>query len=490
MGFEEIFVFVVAGCVAIYHQRSQQRASNQIQIFVLWILAVVLPSLAIAWTTLNLIALPLNFVGIVYFLCVWIYGNFSSSLYSNSEAINLDPTEEKKLQDCFSSNVYYLTGLEYRPQEIYCRGNLRSQNPKYAYETINQNIQNAFGNRFVCYLQESPLENLGTSFGSDQNSQGNTTNYCFYLTPNNLSNSQLALSDRQGWIASTISIVFTAFTVLVVGSNQRIESLSLSNLQQGIPYFLGIASIFIVRAIAQYYIAKHYRLRLLSPLLLPALGGFGLLGSLNTNFFTGQNPTNQRRILFDLAVIPAIVGLGISIVLLFLGNWILVPATMPITDSAIAPSLLITNLDTFDIKNSIFATLLQTGFSYGKAAITSDAIATFSPLTLAGWAGLALSALQLMPFDLLDGGNLIIAMFGHRQAIQIARIARLVLLAIALLSQPWLRIYCLLLFLLPTPRPLILNERMEIGKTRDLIGMLLVAIAVLIILPIPKAILL
>jgi membrane-associated protease RseP (regulator of RpoE activity) len=490
MGFEEIFVFVVVGCVALYHQPSQKRTNNKIQIFVLWILTFVLPSLAIAWTTFNPIALPLNFVVIIFLLGVWIYSSFSTSLNLNPEVINLDPTEEKTLKDCFSSNVYHLTGLEYRPQEIYCRGNLRSQNPKYAYETIYQNIQNAFGNRFVCYLQETPLENLGTSFGSAQNSQGNTTNYCFYLTPNNLSNSQLALSDRQSWIAGIISIIFTSFTVLVVGANQRIESLSLSNLQQGIPYFLGVTSIFIARAIAQYYIAKHYRLRLLPPLLLPCLGGLGLLGSLNTNFPTRHTPTNQRRVLFDLAIIPTIAGLIISISLLFLGNWILVPAAMPITDSAIVPSFLITNLNTFDIKNSIFVTLLQTTFSIGKTATTTDSITIFSPLTLAGWAGLALSALQLMPLDLLDGGNLIIAMFGHRQAIQIARIARLVLLAIALLAQPWLRIYSLLLFLLPTPRHLIVNEHIEIGKTRDLIGMMLVAIALLIILPIPKAVLL
>jgi len=331
MGFKETFVFVVVGCVAIYHQRSQQHTNNQLQIFILWILVVVLPSLAIAWATFNPKALPLNSVTLVFLLCVWMYSNFSTSLNSNLEVINLDLKEEKILKDCFSSNVYHLTGLEYRPQEIYCRGNLRSQNPKYAYESINQNIQNAFGNRFVCYLQEIPLENLGTSFGRDQNSQG------------------------QGWIASTISFVFTAFTVLVVGSNQRIESLSISNLQQGIPYLLGINSIFIARSITQYYIAKQYRLRLLPPLLLPCLGSFGLLGSVNPNFPTGQNSTNQRRILFDLAVIPTIVGLGISIVLLFLGNWILVPATMSIADSAIAPSLLITNLDTVNIKSSCLA---------------------------------------------------------------------------------------------------------------------------------------
>jgi membrane-associated protease RseP (regulator of RpoE activity) len=490
MGFEEIFVFAVVGCVAIYHQRSQQRASNQTQIFILWIMAVALPSLAIAWTTFNRIALPLTFVVLVFLLCVWIYSNFATSLNANPEVINLDPDEEKKLKECFSASVYHLTGLEYRPQEIYCRGNLRSQNPKYAYETTNQNIQKIFGDRFVCYLQENPLENLGTSFGNAEDGQENQTNYCFYLTPNNFTNSQPALSDRQIWISSTISIIFTAFTVLAVGANQRIENFSFSNLQQGIPYLLSLASILITKVIAQYYISKHYGLKLSPPLLLPALGSFGLLGSLNTNFPTGQNPTNQRRILFDLAAIPTIAGLVISMFLLILGNWILVPTTSPIAESAIAPSLLITNLDTFDFKNSIFTSLLQTIFAIGKTATDPDSIIALSPLTLAGWSGLALSALQLMPFDLLDGGNMAIAMFGHRQVVGMARIVRLILLAIALLAQPWLRIYSLLLFLLPTPRPIILNERMEIGKTRDLIGMILIAIALLIILPIPKSLLL
>jgi len=488
MGFEDIFVFAVVGCVAIYHQRSRQHTNKQTQIFVLWILAVALPTLAIALTTINRTVLPLIFVAVVFLLSVWIYSNSISSANSNLAAITLDPSEEKQLKDCFLSSIYHLTGLEYRPHEIFCRGKMRSPNPKYAYETISQNIQKVFGDRFICYLQESPLENLGLDFGKVQDHQENTTNYCFYVIPNHLTKSQTALRDRQSLITSTISILCTTFTVLVVGANQRIENLSLSNLQQGIPYLLCLASILISRAIAQYYVSIHYRLQLARPLFLPALGGFGLLGSLNANFPTAQGHSHQRRYLFDLAAIPTIAGLTISVVLLILGNWVLVPTTAMVTDSAIAPSLLIPNLATFDFKNSIFITLLQTIFSIGKT--TTDTIIAFSPLTLAGWSGLAISALQLMPFDLLDGGNLVIAMFGHRQASQIARIARLVLLAIAVLTQPWLRIYSLLLFLLPTPRPLILNESIEIGKARDLIGMILIAIALLIILPIPKSILL
>jgi len=160
MGFEEVFVFVVVGCVASYSQRSRQ--NNQTQIFVLWILAVVLPSLAIAWTTLNRTALPLIFVTVVFLFCVWIYGNLPSFFNANIQVIELDTNEEKQLKDCFPSAIYQLKNLEYHPLEIYCRGNLRSPNSKYAHDTISQNIQKIFGNRFVCHLQESPLENLGT----------------------------------------------------------------------------------------------------------------------------------------------------------------------------------------------------------------------------------------------------------------------------------------------------------------------------------------
>ena len=240
------------------------------------------------------------------------------------------PTSSKlgvQLRSCFSNNIYHLKSFEYSPHEIYCRGTLRSQNPKNAYNTINQNIQNIFGDRYTCYLQECPLENSGLGFGNTQDSQQNTPNYYFYLRPNDFAKpqgksqakSQLVVSDRQSWIASAISIIVTSLTVLAVGANQR-ESFNLTDLQRGIPYFLGIASIFIARVMTQYNITKKYKLRFSPPLLLPVLSGFGLLGSLNTNFDAGHSPTTQRQAIFDLAVIPTIAGLIISMFLLFLGN--------------------------------------------------------------------------------------------------------------------------------------------------------------------------
>ncbi len=506
MGFEDAFVFLVVGCVASYRIRSQRDAQkiSRSQIVLMWTLAIALPSFAIAWMlfspNLNLInnfpILPLMVVFTGILLSVWLYFNLSPDSQLNSESrLILSVSEEKQLRDCFPHAIYQLKSLDYQSQEIYCRGIFRSQNYKYAYETINQNLQKTFGDRFLCYLQEAPLENLGSGFSESENGLDNLSgnaSYDFYL----VQNKNTPKSYRLDAIASIVSAILTIFTLLLVGANiHHLQDLSLNNLQAGIPYALAVASIFVVKAIAQYYIGKKNKLKLAPPLWLPS-GGLGIIGSLTRNtdrWIKKVSPINQRRILFDLAAIPSIAGLAISTVLLILGNWILVPASSAIADPAISSPLspsLLTNLNTFDFKNSIFANLLQglveMLFNINKSEISPDTIATFSPLTLAGWTGLAMSALQLMPFDLLDGGNLAIAMFGHRQAVQIARIVRLVILAIALLAQPWLRIYSLLLFLLPNPRSMISNESIEIDRKRDLIGLILMAIALLIILPASK----
>lgn len=544
MGFEEIFAFLVVGGVAIYHQRSlmiarnlsgnssvkpKNLASDRLRPILLWTLAVAIPSIAIAVNVIYKINLPLTFVTIGFLIFLWIYSNWQNftqvneqadgQIYgqingqlSNQQSCILNPSEEQQLKDCFPQNVYQLKSLEYHPHEIYCRGRLRSQNYKYAYETISYNVHKIFGDRFVCALQESAIENLGTGFGkttSLQNDQPHTANYSFYLIPNELAASHQ--SNHWLWIAS---LVCTAFTVITTGANiQSLEDFSLSRLNQGIPYFLGIASIFLARTIAQKYVARKYSAKhdfqdskiatLNRPIFLPCFGGFGLLGSLspNLNFLARHNPTssqnfpNQRKIIFDLVSLPAIAGLMISLILIILGNWVLVPATTSaIADPQTTYTSLIPNLQNFDFKISILFALvhhtLQTIANLDKSVTNANEIIhRFSPLTLAGWSGLALSALQLLPFSFLGGGYLAIAMFGYRQTIQMSRIARIAILAIAILAQPWLRIYSLLLFLLPIPQPLILNETVDLDQKRDLLGIALMAIALLIILPLPKSLL-
>ncbi|NUN64741.1 hypothetical protein HCU40_08250 [Pseudanabaena biceps] len=501
MGFAEVSILVMVGCVTAW--RLQGLVRSQKQIFGLWLVAIILPSLAIAWITLSRTDLPLAFVVVTFLFCIWyskqsLTTNPNDSDYIHDQRLpKLTDKEAKQLKACFSPTIYQLRDLEYRDPEIYCRGNLRSRNYKYAYETINQNIQAVFGDRFTCYLQESPLENSGVSFGNLTSDQENSTQYCFYLIPN--SNSTISNGSRQRWLLSIATIILTAFAILAAGAKiTELEDLTLANLQGGIPYLAGLASTLIAKAIAQFYLCKKYQLPFEMPILLPSLSGFGLLSSIRTNLvLPNKSHPQQRRILFDLAVFPNLASLVVSVVLLILGNWLLVPTNSVINDPMSSP-LLLPNLGSFELKNSIFVDIIHNTLQLFAPATNLSLSANIdplaipkllSPLTLAGWSGLAIAALQLLPFDLLDGGNMAIGMFGHRQATQIAKIARIILLAIAFLIQPWLRIYSLLLFALPTPSPLVNNEGLEIDKYRDLLGLILMAIALLILLPSPKSLL-
>ncbi|PZU98747.1 MAG: hypothetical protein DCE90_02745 [Pseudanabaena sp.] len=488
MGFEEIFTLVIVGCVTVYYQRSRPRSITPPAIFS-WVFLIGLPCCAIAWVITSQTSLSpmLSLSGLL--LCAWTYGNWQS----NDEIPALLDSEEQQLKNCFPPAIYQLRGIEYRPSEIYCRGTLRSRNYKYAHDTVSQNIQNIFGDRFTCYLQETPAENRGLDFGLAQDAQG-SSQYAFYLLP---ARPQFMPSPNVNyWAISSITLITTTFSLLLVGSAiyDIPQEISLAHLQKGLPYVLGVLSVLIANGITKFFIAKKNRFSFHPPLILPAFGGLGLLGSLNIHP-PKQDYPQQLKTLFDLAAFPNLASLGMSVVLLFLGHWFLIPTEFNTTT---LPSILLPSLTNFEFSNSIFVNFIHntlqviSPYSSPKIDVIDNLEVNrilLSPLTLAGWTGLVMTALQLLPFEFLDGGYIAIAIFGHRQATQLARITRVVLLAIALLIQPWLRLYSLLLFVLPMPQRLIKNEGLQIGK-RDILGMILMAIALLIILPIPKPIVL
>jgi membrane-associated protease RseP (regulator of RpoE activity) len=437
-------------------------------------------------------------------LMMWVWVSHCRGVTNTqqSDDLSLSPSEEAHLKNCFPNSIYGFRGLEYRSQHIYCYGKLRSRNLKYAYELVSRNIQEAFGDRFTCYLQEIPMMHSGAYIGhplvDDFERESPLPNYCFYLqqketgdrpqkqahqSTQDKQNKQL-ISQPTGWLIMSISsMILTAAILIIVGANSQgivLTHLSwqgdqlLPQLLQGIPYAVGVMSILIGRVIATYYITKKYHIPFTPPIYLPWPNELGILSSLNPipspHLLSKIGVTQQRKIIFDLAAYPHITGILLSLLLLLLGNWLSIPSQPS------SPNIL-----NISFHSSILILAIHKGVQ------TIAPISEFlSPLSLAGWTGLMLNAMQLLPWQFLDGHNLYLAMYSHQQTLQIARISRLVILAIAVIMQPWLRVYSLLLFILPLPRPLIFNEGIEINRNRDYLGLMLMAIALLSILPAPK----
>ncbi|MDJ0706572.1 MAG: site-2 protease family protein, partial [Leptolyngbyaceae cyanobacterium MO_188.B28] len=72
---------------------------------------------------------------------------------SKSTLRPIDKEEESNLQQCFPWSVFYLQNIEYRPQAMICRGQLRTSSG-VAYRTIKENIEAQFGDRFLIIFQE------------------------------------------------------------------------------------------------------------------------------------------------------------------------------------------------------------------------------------------------------------------------------------------------------------------------------------------------
>ena len=66
----------------------------------------------------------------------------------------IDAAEEASLRDCFPWSIFSLRDLEFRPQAVICRGQLRT-NPEAAYQAIRENVQRHFGDRFLVIFQAS-----------------------------------------------------------------------------------------------------------------------------------------------------------------------------------------------------------------------------------------------------------------------------------------------------------------------------------------------
>jgi membrane-associated protease RseP (regulator of RpoE activity) len=107
------------------------------------------------------------------------------------------------------------------------------------------------------------------------------------------------------------------------------------------------------------------------------------------------------------------------------------------------------------------------------------------PMAYAGWAGLFVTALNLLPIGQLDGGHVIYSLFGYQKS---REIYKLTLAAFMIVCAIWyigwiLLIVLLLLFGLKHPPSL--NDYIGLDLKRKLIACLTLAIFVISFIPVP-----
>lgn len=376
----------------------------------------------------------------------------------------IDAAEEKSLRDCFPWGVYYLQQLDYRPQAILCRGKLQVA-PEMAYERVKDNVEDAFGDRFLVLFQESLQgQPFFALVPNPAEQKGDTPS-----VPENI---------HRPWLALSL-LLLTGFTTTMVGA--EMASLAPADLQTGVhtllvglPYSLAIMTVLGCHELSHYFAAVHYKIRTTLPYFIPIPFFLGTFGA----FIQMKSPVPHRKALFDVAIAGPLGGLVVALPILWWG----------LTQSTVTPMPETTSLLRFNALDPRFS-LLMTLVS--KAALGSqlapDTALDLHPLAIAGYIGLIVTALNLMPFGQLDGGHIVHAMLGQRAAIMAGQITRIAIIGLAFIRNDFF-LWAIILLLMPVGDQPALNDVSELDDRRDLLGILAIAILISILLPVPPPI--
>ncbi|NEQ98777.1 MAG: site-2 protease family protein [Cyanothece sp. SIO2G6] len=382
---------------------------------------------------------------------------------------SMDRDDEDALKRCFPWSVYYLKGIEHRAQVLICTGHLRASS-EVAYRTIRDNIEKQFGQRFLVIFQEGMN---GKPF--------------FALVPN----MQVAENtDQQRLFRPVVAMVLllaTICTTTLAGMmlagvpEEDLFPLNRDFVLQGLPYCVALLLVLAAYHFSQYFVARRYQVRSSLPYFIPIPPvvlsfPFGTFGA----FLQVRSPMPNRKVLFDMGFVGPIIGILVTLPVLWWG----LAHSDPV---GISPESSLFSVESFDPKVSFLIAILS---KIALPDLTVDTALHLHPVAIAGCLGILVTTINLMPVGQLNGGKIVHAMFGQRTGAFIGQIARLLVLLLAFVHQNQREFWLLpiLLFFMPSVDEPALNDVSELDNRRDLLGLAALALLVLIILPAPPVI--
>jgi membrane-associated protease RseP (regulator of RpoE activity) len=242
----------------------------------------------------------------------------------------------------------------------------------------------------------------------------------------------------------------------------------------GLPYSLGLLLILGAHELGHYFTAKVHGIDVTPPFFIPVPFALGTFGA----FIRIKSLSPDRRALFDVAVAGPLAGLVFAIPALLFGLRL----------SQVIPGEVHTGFGVggVDIDSSILLALLAK-ISLGTP-MTGGGHLVLHPLAFAGWLGLVVTALNLIPIGQLDGGHIAHAQFGSRKAHGIGIAALILLFALALFVWPGLLMWAFIVYFIAGTRDMpAANDVTPIGTARQLLGYFAFLLLLLIIAPVPHS---
>lgn len=264
-----------------------------------------------------------------------------------------------------------------------------------------------------------------------------------------------------------VLFVLTFITTTFFGSlMEGGDPLTLSGFLMGIPYSLSLMTVLLLHEMGHFIMSRYYGVSVSYPYFIPAPNFIGTFGA----FIKMKSPIPTKRALFDIGFAGPFAGFVASLVAVYIGlEWSKVIPVKEVPEGSIRLGSCIA----FDVMVKVVKGNIPEGYEL-----------YLGPVAFAGWLGLFVTAMNLIPIGQTDGGHILYAVVGRYHGI-FAFLFIVGLLILGVLKWPGWLFWALIITLIGIWHPPVINPIVPLDRKRKLLGLFVIIIFVLSFTPVP-----
>lgn len=261
-------------------------------------------------------------------------------------------------------------------------------------------------------------------------------------------------SRRLAWLLFLLTFATTTLAGASLAGADWLRDLRAA--REGLTFSLTLLAILLAHELGHYVASREYGVDTSPPYFIPVPPLLSFIGTFGA-FIRMRSPPRDRRALFDIAVAGPWAGFLLSVPAIHAG--LLLSPVKPVLEKGQQGLLLGDNL----VFKALAALLLDVPEGYDVY---------LHPIAFAGWIGLFVTSLNLLPIGQLDGGHVSYALLGRRAA-AVSRWMTGGLLLLGVLSpwKGWL-VWAALALFFRLGHPETADDRAPLGAARTALGWL------------------
>lgn len=269
----------------------------------------------------------------------------------------------------------------------------------------------------------------------------------------------------------------------------------MKSLGGGIAFALSLIAILLAHEFGHYLAGRYHKTQVTLPYFIPFPTAFGTLGA----FIQLKEPPKNRRHLLDIGIAGPLSGLIVAIPVLILGLSLSKLSPLPTSlDGSQGLQLEGNSILYLALKYLVFGKLLPAPESYqglspvlywlqyfftGQPFPFGGMDVMLHPVAWAGWAGLLVTALNLIPAGQLDGGHIMYVLLGKRVRVLLP----IILVGLVLLGLVWQGwwLWAFLIFIMGRTHAEPLDQITMLDTPRIALAMVGIVVFFLVFTPVP-----